>query len=87
MVIKKTSIKHENIKALLQKEQENLAYIMDAIKTRESLAENINDAFDGQETFGERLADKVAAFVGSRRFIISFLAILALWMFVNAIIL
>ena len=53
---------HANIKDLLQKEQENLVYIMEAIKARETLAENINDTYDEQTTFGERLADKIASF-------------------------
>lgn len=43
--------------------------------------------FDEQLTFGERLADRVAAFGGSWTFIFIFLGIMAIWMMVNTIVL
>jgi uncharacterized membrane protein len=43
-----------------------------------------NVVFDERLTFGERLADRVAAFGGSWTFIIIFLAAIAVWMLRNA---
>lgn len=43
--------------------------------------------FDEQLTFGERLADRVAAFGGSWTFIFIFLGMMAIWMMVNTIVL
>jgi uncharacterized membrane protein len=42
-------------------------------------------AIDQAETFGERVADRVAAFGGSWTFILSFLAVLVLWMALNVV--
>lgn len=75
----------EHIKELLEKERTDLEQIMDLIQKRENTAENINDAYDEQTTFGQRLADKIAAFGGSWAFIITFFAILIGWMALNGI--
>jgi uncharacterized membrane protein len=42
------------------------------------------DVVDRKLSFGERVADKVASFGGSWTFILSFMGILVIWMFVNA---
>lgn len=77
----------EHIKELLNQEQSDLAQIMSIIEKRENTSENINDAYDEQTTFGQRLADKIAAFGGSWAFIITFFAILIGWMLVNTLVL
>lgn len=51
------------------------------------LARDTNKEFDTQLTFGQRLADKVAAFGGSWTFIILFAAVLAAWIVLNSVIL
>lgn len=51
------------------------------------LSKNINVEFDRQLTFGERIADKVAEFGGSWRFIIIFGVVLLLWITINSIVL
>jgi len=76
-----------HIKELLNQEQSDLAQIMSIIEKRENTSENINDAYDEQTTFGQRLADKIAAFGGSWAFIITFFAILIGWMLVNTLVL
>ena len=43
----------------------------------------INVDKDEERTFGEKLADKITAIAGSWGFIISFVAFLFLWMFIN----
>ena len=53
--------------------------VLTRIATRTRIAENINQTYSEQMTFGERIADKVAAFVGSWTFILLFAATIALW--------
>jgi uncharacterized membrane protein len=48
------------------------------------VAENINSEFREQLSFGQRLADRVAAIGGSWTFILFFGAVIWVWMFFNA---
>ncbi|MFI5005995.1 MAG: DUF1003 domain-containing protein [Solirubrobacterales bacterium] len=48
---------------------------------------NPNEVMEGSETFGERVADQVARFGGSWRFIGSFGAILMVWVLLNTLLL
>jgi len=50
-----------------------------------SRVQDPNQIIEEQSTFGDRMADKVAAFGGSWRFIITFGAAMTLWMGVNII--
>jgi uncharacterized membrane protein/uncharacterized membrane protein YeaQ/YmgE (transglycosylase-associated protein family) len=50
---------------------------------REPVAADANAAFDAGSTFGQRVADQVAAFGGSWTFIGIFCLFMALWMIVN----
>ncbi len=54
---------------------------------RKHISHNTNQEFDTKLTFGQRLADKVAAFGGSWTFIIIFAAILISWVLLNSYIL
>lgn len=85
MDTKQKKINHEHINELLQKEKEELSEIFESIRQRETLAENVNDSYDENSTFAQRLADKIAEFGGSWNFIIIFLSILLGWMIINAI--
>jgi uncharacterized membrane protein len=51
---------------------------------RAHVSRNTNREFDDQRTFGQRVADKVAAFGGSWTFIIIFMAILMSWIVLNS---
>lgn len=75
------------INDMLTSERQNLTEVMDSIKREELLSENINDTFEENLSIGDRVADAVADFAGSWRFILSFSAFLALWMIINAVIL
>ncbi|MCX6345314.1 MAG: DUF1003 domain-containing protein [Armatimonadetes bacterium] len=55
------------------------------IGEKESVAKNLNKEFDTVTTTGERVADKVAEFGGSWKFIIGFGVVLVLWITVNSI--
>ncbi len=51
------------------------------------ISRNTNRDFDDQLTFGQRIADKVAAFGGSWTFIMIFLAVMVSWIILNTVIL
>ena len=53
----------------------------------ELVADNLNRQFDRHATFGEHIADKVAEFGGSWRFIILFLSVMAVWIVANSLLL
>ncbi|MBE0523166.1 MAG: hypothetical protein IBX40_02350 [Methanosarcinales archaeon] len=57
--------------------------VVKSLKEQELLSQNINIEFDRRLTLGERLADKIAEFGGSWRFIIFFTSFLFLWIVVN----
>jgi uncharacterized membrane protein len=46
---------------------------------------NINEEMDEQMSFGDRLADKVADFVGSWKFLISYLICIGMWCVLNVV--
>lgn len=50
------------------------------------LAKNISEELSRQLTFGQKMADLVAAFVGGWTFILSFLFFLFLWMFYQSVV-
>jgi len=71
----------EEVGELSKLEQE----VIDSLTEQETLTENINRAFEKSITFGQRIADRVAAFGGSWIFIGSFFLLLAAWIGVNSL--
>src|SRR5262245_12039340 len=61
--------------------------ILGEIRQQLHISRNVNQEFANKLTFGQRLADRVAAFGGSWPFIIIFAAILFVWIVVNSYIL
>ena len=59
--------------------------VLDALKKNETISENIDEEKVGSFTYGQRLADKVATFGGSWKFIIIFTVFLIVWMMVNVL--
>lgn len=51
---------------------------------RSSRSKNINKLQEEQLTFGNKVADKLADFAGSWKFIISFLVIIIIWISINS---
>jgi uncharacterized membrane protein len=82
--------RREYIEGNLAAEQQEVTVlqreVLDSIKENELLSKNINDEFQGQLSFGDRLADQVAAFGGSWKFIIIFGVILFVWIFINSLV-
>ena len=71
----------EEVGELSKLEQE----VIDSLTEQETLTENINRAFEKSITFGQRVADRVAAFGGSWIFIGTFFLLLAAWIGVNSL--
>lgn len=61
--------------------------VLTKLAARARISENINTTYSGQMTFGERLADSVAAFGGSWTFIILFFITLMAWVTTNTVLL
>lgn len=60
--------------------------VLDSLKSGETVATDVETAFEGRRTFGERAADAVASFGGSWRFIGLFTAVLVLWIVGNGVV-
>ena len=61
--------------------------VVQSLREHELLSTNINLEFERDLTFGERLADRVADFGGSWRFILIFAGVLVVWIGVNSAVL
>ncbi len=79
------------VQKLLEKERGDLSEldreVLDSLSRHELLSSSENEEFESDLTFGQRLSDRMAAFGGSWTFIISFGAILLLWIMVNTVVL
>jgi uncharacterized membrane protein len=79
----------EYIRAEMERDRGELSAVeeevMRSVGDGALLAENLNREFDSSLTLGERIADRVAEFGGSWRFIILFFAMMAVWVTVNSI--
>lgn len=58
--------------------------ILERVLRRGKISRDTNDDFDKAQTFGQKVADKVASFGGSWTFIIIFLGFLAAWVIWNS---
>jgi uncharacterized membrane protein len=83
--------RRETARKLLKTEIEKLTpqerVIVERFISRGRVARDVMREFDEQLTFGERLADRVAAFGGSWTFILIFAAFLVVWMLFNTFVL
>ena len=61
--------------------------VVKSLKEYELLSSNVNLEFERRLTLGERLADRVASFGGSWRFILIFSFVLASWIAINSAVL
>jgi len=71
----------EELENLLSPEAQNL--IRD-LRPR-TVTDDVYDEIDEQSTFGQRMADRIAAWAGSWFFIITFIGAMALWIGVNGV--
>lgn len=61
--------------------------IIEHFGSRKHVSHDTNQEFDTKTTFGQKVADKVAAFGGSWTFIIIFVAVLLSWVLLNSYVL
>jgi uncharacterized membrane protein len=61
--------------------------VVKSLEEQGLLSENVNIVFDRRLTLGERLADKLADYAGSWRFIGIFFAVLISWIAINSVVL
>jgi uncharacterized membrane protein len=59
--------------------------VLASLRENEITVKNINEQLAGQNTLGERMADRMAEFGGSWRFVLLFMGLLALWVVVNSL--
>lgn len=78
-----------HIKSLIETENVDLKklhqIVTDSIKEEELLSKKLSEAGEEKLSFGARLADKVAEFGGSWKFIIIFAVILFVWIGINTV--
>ena len=60
--------------------------ISNTVKEEEKISRDIDEEFDTQLSYGERLSDSIASFGGSWRFIIIFGVILFVWIVINLVV-
>jgi uncharacterized membrane protein len=61
--------------------------VIESLEQHEILSSDISKQFERKLTFGERLSDHIAEFGGSWKFLISFGAVLFIWIAINGVIL
>jgi len=61
--------------------------VMRSLRESELIADNLNQQYAAQLTLGDRIADRVAEFGGSWRFIALFFAVMAVWIAINSAVL
>jgi uncharacterized membrane protein len=61
--------------------------VLERLKQRLHVSRNTNRQFETNLTFGQRVADQIAAFVGSWAFILIFVSLLFFWVLVNVLVL
>jgi uncharacterized membrane protein len=85
--------KYQNlyVRSILEEEKGELTTleleVLEGLKEHEILARNPDEVIGDPLTFGQRMADKIAAFGGSWGFILSFCFVLIAWMVLNSFIL
>jgi uncharacterized membrane protein len=79
------------VKDVLQEEIGELSAldheVIESLQQHEILSSDISKQFEKKLTFGERLSDHIAEFGGSWKFLITFGAVLLIWIAVNGVIL
>ncbi len=81
--------RHQYVKSLLEAERGELTAldneVLESLRQQEILSRNPEAELQAGLTSGQRLADRVAAFGGSWRFLILFAVVLVLWIAVNSV--
>jgi uncharacterized membrane protein len=77
----------QHVEGILEGERGELTalerQVIESLARHEILSANVDAEFEGELTLGERLADRVANFGGSWRFILIFGSVLVVWILLN----
>lgn len=76
-----TALLDQQLTRLRQMEEQ----LLERIHRGERIARNINESQQEKMTLGERMADGLASFAGSWRFIIWFCVLIAIWVLLNSL--
>lgn len=80
--------RNEYVRSLLESEKGELTAldqeVVESLRQHEILSRNPDEDLNAATTLGQRLADRIATFGGSWRFIITFVAVLAIWITINS---
>jgi uncharacterized membrane protein len=83
--------RNKYIQNLLEEEKGELTElentVVQSLKDHEILTRNVDAEFEGKLKLGDRLADKIASYGGSWKFIITFATILTIWIIINSVVL
>jgi len=83
------SYRMKYIRAVLEEEKGELSAleeeVVQSIREQETVSRDIHKEYEGQLTLGQRMADRIAAYGGSWRFILSFGGVLAFWIILNTL--
>jgi len=61
--------------------------VIEHFGSRKHISHDTNQEFETEQTFGQKIADRVAAFGGSWTFIIIFVGVLIVWVLLNSLVL
>jgi uncharacterized membrane protein len=79
------------VHSLLESEKGELSdlerQVLDSLQRHELISANVDNEFERDWTFGEKLADRIAAFGGSWSFLIIFALFLSFWIVMNTVVL
>ena len=79
------------VRGVLESEKGDLSAIetevVESLREGEVLTRNVSMEFEEQRTVGQRVADRLASFGGSWKFIIIFMSVLSGWIILNSIVL
>jgi len=79
------------VHSLLESEKGELSelekQVLDSLQKHELISSNVDNEFERDWTFGERLADRIASFGGSWSFLMIFALFISFWIVMNTIVL
>ena len=86
-----SKFRHKYLESLLADEKGELSTlereVIESLKEQEILSRNPDEELRSCLTFGQRLSDRISAFGGSWKFLLSFASVLVLWVVVNSVVL
>jgi uncharacterized membrane protein len=84
-------LRAQYVRSVLEEERGEISsvenQVVKSLQEQELLSKNVNIEFDQKLTFSGKLSDKLSDFVGSWVFIVCFVAVLLLWIALNAYVL